>query len=123
MRLLIVGSLDGELGTAGKIAMSRGAKVGQADDTDAALASLRSGQGADLLMVDIKFDIAALIADLGSERISVPVVACGIDADSDAAVRAIKAGAREFIPLPPEARAHRRGARSHRRGERFLHLR
>ena len=103
MRLLIVGSLGGELGTASRIAMSRGAKVGQADDTNAALASLRAGQGADLLMVDIRFDIAKLVADLASERISVPVVACGIDADSEAAVRAIKAGAREFIPLPPEA--------------------
>jgi two-component system response regulator FlrC len=103
MRLLIVGSLGGELGTASKIAMSRGAKVGQADDTDAALASLRAGQGADLLMVDIRFDIAKLIVDLASERISIPVVACGIDPDTEAAVRAIKAGAREFIPLPPEA--------------------
>ncbi len=103
MRLLIVGSLGGEIGTASKIAMERGAKVGHAGDIDAALEALRSGRGAELVMVDVKLDIARFIRDLASERISVPVVACGVDPDTDAAVRAIKAGAREFIPLPPQA--------------------
>ena len=32
-----------------------------------------------------------------------PVVACGIGNDANAAVRAIKAGAKEYIPLPPNA--------------------
>ena len=103
MRLLIVGSLGGEIGTASKIAMARGAKVGHADDIDTALEALRSGRGAELVMVDVKLDIARFIGCLTSERISVPVVACGVDPDADAAVRAIKAGAREFIPLPPQA--------------------
>ncbi|MEE8274383.1 MAG: sigma-54 dependent transcriptional regulator [Alphaproteobacteria bacterium] len=103
MRLLIVGSLGGEIGTASKIAMARGAKVGHAGDIDTALEALRSGQGAELVMVDVKLDIARFIGCLTSERISVPVVACGVDPDADAAVRAIKAGAREFIPLPPQA--------------------
>ena len=103
MRLLIVGSLGGEIGTASKIAMARGAKVGHAGDIDTALEALRSGRGAELVMVDVKLDIARFIGCLTSERISVPVVACGVDPDADAAVRAIKAGAREFIPLPPQA--------------------
>ncbi len=34
MRLLIVGPLEGQLGTAGKIAMARGAKVAHADDIE-----------------------------------------------------------------------------------------
>jgi DNA-binding NtrC family response regulator len=34
---------------------------------------------------------------------SIPVVACGIGTDAGAAVRAIKAGAKEYIPLPPDA--------------------
>jgi DNA-binding NtrC family response regulator len=38
-----------------------------------------------------------------SERIVIPVVACGIDADAGAAVRAIRAGAKEYVPLPPDA--------------------
>ena len=103
MRLLIVGSLGGEMALASKIAMKRGAKVGHADDIATALAGLRAGRGADLIMIDVKFDIAELVTTLESERFSVPVVACGIDTDKDTAVRAIQAGAREFIPLPPDA--------------------
>ncbi len=57
MRLLIVGSLDGHITAAGKIAMPRGAKVAHVDDVDQAMHALRAGQGADLLMVDVDLDI------------------------------------------------------------------
>ena len=103
MRLLIVGSLGGEMATASKIALNRGARVGHASDIETALTGLRAGRGADLIMIDVNLDIAKLVAFLEAERFSVPVVACGIDTDKDTAVRAIKAGAREFIPLPPDA--------------------
>ena len=103
MRLLILGPLEGYISTAGKIAMARGATVAHVDDIEHALAALRSGQGADLLMMDVKLDIARMIESLRQERIVVPLVACGIGADADAAVRAIKAGAKEYIPLPPDA--------------------
>lgn len=103
MRLLILGPLDGHFGTAGKIALTRGATVAHADTIDQGLAALRSGQGADLLMMDVKLDIARMIESLKQERIFVPIVACGIGNDADAAVRAIKAGAKEYIPLPPDA--------------------
>ncbi len=103
MRLLIVGSLDGHMSAAGKIALARGATVAHADDRDGALAHMRSGQGADLAMVDVKLDVAALIVAMKAERITIPVVACGIANDAAAAVRAIKAGAKEYLPLPPNA--------------------
>lgn len=103
MRLLIVGSLEGHIATAGKIAHSRGAKVTHVADVAAALVALRGGQGGDVVMIDIALDIAGLIRSLRAERIAVPVVACGIGADAAAAVRAIKAGAKEYIPLPPNA--------------------
>ncbi len=102
MRLLIIGSLDGQLGTATKMAMQRGAKVSQAATPEAALSSLRAGQGAELVMVDVQFDVDSLIEGLRAEHINVPVVACGIGADTEAAVAAIRAGAKEFIPLPPD---------------------
>ena len=102
MRLLIIGSLDGQIGAASRIAIERGAKVRHAVTLEAGLEDVRS-QGADLVMVDVKCDIRALIEALESERISVPVVACGIASDASAAVRAIKAGAKEYIPLPPDA--------------------
>ena len=103
MRLLIVGSLEGQIGAASQIAMSQGAEVAHADAVEGALVNLRSGNGADLVMIDIKLDIAALTTALKAERINVPVVACGIGTDTQAAVRAIKAGAKEYIPLPPSA--------------------
>ena len=52
MRLLIVGTLRGQLSTATKIAMDRGAAVTHAESIDQALAVLRSGKGADLLISD-----------------------------------------------------------------------
>jgi two-component system, response regulator FlrC len=103
MRLLVVGKLSGQLSTAVKMAMSAGAKVSHVETIEAATHALRAGQGADLLMVDYDLDIVALIAANEAERIRVPVVACGVAADPRRAADAIRAGAKEFIPLPPEA--------------------
>jgi DNA-binding NtrC family response regulator len=102
MRLLIVGTLRGELITAAKIARERGAAVSQVDGVEAALSHLRQGKGADLLMVDVQLDIAALAVGLKSERMNAPIVACGVANDKRAAVAAIEAGAKEYIPLPPD---------------------
>ncbi len=103
MKLLIVGYLQGHIATAGRLATQRGAKVAHVESIDGALAALRAGQGADLVMCDVEMEIGRLIESLKSERIAVPVVACGIGTDAAAAVRAIRAGAREYIPLPPDA--------------------
>ena len=102
MRLLIIGALGGQLTTATKLAMDKGANVTHADSNDQALAVLRSGRGADLLMVDVALDIRDLVARLDAERIHVPIVACGVTNDARAAVNAIHAGAKEYIPLPPD---------------------
>ena len=102
MRLLVVGRLNGMLASAVKMAMTTGAKVAHVETCEAATHALRAGQGADLLMVDYELDIAGLIAANEAERIRVPVVACGVGADSTRAAAAIRAGAKEFIPLPPE---------------------
>jgi DNA-binding NtrC family response regulator len=103
MRLLIVGTLDGHIATAGRLALESGAKVAHVDDIDAALTALRSGQGADMVMVEVNLDIATLCRSLKSERISVPVIACGIGPEPSAAANAIRAGAQEYVPLPPDA--------------------
>ncbi|NWG93308.1 MAG: sigma-54-dependent Fis family transcriptional regulator, partial [Parvularculaceae bacterium] len=102
MRLLIVGTLKGQLTLATKYAMDKGAQVTHAENADQALAVLRSGRGADLLMVDVALDIASLVTRLTAEHIHAPIVACGIDTDAKAAVAAIHAGAKEYIPLPPD---------------------
>jgi len=103
MQLLIIGALDGQVGAASQIAMARGAKVSHVDTVAGALEVLRSGQGADLVMIDVRYDVKALCDSLIAERINIPVVACGIGTDAAAAVRAIRAGAKEYIPLPPDA--------------------
>ncbi|OLF78210.1 AAA family ATPase [Maricaulis sp. W15] len=103
MRILIVGSLGGQLHTATKIALDRGAKVSHVDTIEQATAHLRAGRGADLLMVDLHLDVQSLIEANEAERISVPVVACGVNVRPEAAAAAIRAGAKEFIPMPPDA--------------------
>ena len=102
MRLLIVGTLDGQLGAASKMAMDRGAKVTHAPDADSALTILRN-RGADLLMIEISLDIPSIIPKLRAEHFSIPVVACGIGTDPKIAAAAIRGGAKEYIPLPPDA--------------------
>src|SRR5476649_2809042 len=103
MRLLIVGGLQGQIGLSTKIAMDKGAKVTHAADIEQALASLRGGVGADLVFADVTLDIGALVRGLSAERICTPVVACGIGTDTRRAVEAIRAGAKEYLPLPADA--------------------
>jgi len=54
-------------------------------------------------MIDVQLDIVSFMQSLEAERIGVPVVACGTENDAKAAVRALQAGAKEYIPLPPDA--------------------
>ncbi|MGD9868123.1 MAG: sigma-54-dependent transcriptional regulator [Hyphomicrobiales bacterium] len=102
MRLMMIGSLNGGLTTATKIAMERGAKVTHALTIENALGELRAGRGADLVMIDVRMDIASLVDQLAAEHFHLPIVACGVDHDARAAVTAIQAGAKEYIPLPPD---------------------
>ena len=102
MRLLIIGSLQGQIGAATKIAMDRGAKVTHASDIEQGMATLRGGRGADLVFCDVTLDIGELVRALASERICTPVVACGVGTDARRAVDAIRAGAKEYLPLPPD---------------------
>ncbi|MGE0604681.1 MAG: sigma-54-dependent transcriptional regulator, partial [Xanthobacteraceae bacterium] len=101
MRLLIIGTLKGQLSTATKIAVDRGASVTHAVDNEQGLRVLRA-RGADLIMADVTLDIRELVAKIADERMHAPVVACGVENDARAAVDAIHAGAKEYIPLPPD---------------------
>ena len=102
MRVMMIGNLGGQLSVASKIAFDRGAKVTHFDQIEQALSALRAGRGADLIMADYNLELSSLTSALDAERIAVPVVACGVEADATGAANAIRAGAREFIPLPPE---------------------
>jgi DNA-binding NtrC family response regulator len=100
---MIVGNLEGYISAAGKIALQRGAKVTHCEDINQALGALRNGKGADLAMVDVKQKIGEFVKTLKEERIHMPVVACGVSTDARAAVKAIQDGAKEYVPLPPDA--------------------
>ena len=102
MRLLMVGHLNGQLALASRMATGAGARVAHAQDADEGMAVLRQ-RGADLIMIDVALDVARFIEQMRSERMATDVVACGIGSDARAAVLAIQAGAKEYIPLPPDA--------------------
>lgn len=103
MKVMIIGEFSGQISTAAKMAIARGAQVSHVETIEQGLKSLRSGQGADVLFVDVNLDISQLGSDLHQERFSVPIVACGIDTEPAVAARAIRAGAKEFMPFPPDA--------------------
>lgn len=102
MRLLIVGDLGGQLVAASRIATKSGAKVLHVANIESAMQALRSGKQAEMIFIDIYQDIKKLITSLSSERITVPVIACGVKNDAERAVKAIEEGAKEYLPLPPQ---------------------
>jgi len=99
--LLLIGAPGGALRAAAGMARDHGAEVAMADTPAAGLDWLR-GRAAGLVMIDVMADVAALMDGLRAERIRVPVVACGIDAPASQAVAAIRAGATDYLPLPPD---------------------
>ena len=102
MRVLIVGSLTRELGQAAQLAIARGTQIVHADDVPTGVACLRAAAFIDAVLCDVRMDVLGLLHALRTERIATPVIACGLDRESDAAIAAIRGGAREFLSLPPD---------------------
>jgi DNA-binding NtrC family response regulator len=102
LRLMVIGNLNGQLGTAARIAVANGAPVRHADRIETALAMLHAGPAADLMIVDVAADISRLATQIHIASKAAPIVACGTSSDPGVAVAAVHAGAREYIPLPPD---------------------
>lgn len=102
MQIIVIGTIGSEVKIAVDIAKSKGVKVFFASNIDEGLDSVRNGNGTDLILVDIVYDIATLGKALLLEHINTPIVAYGINATPKEAVDSIKAGAKEFLPLPPD---------------------
>ena len=94
--------VDAASGQRGRALAARPKMPGRVTIVDQNERVVAIGKGADLLMVDVALDIRDLVLRLEAERIHVPLVACGTQTDARAAVAAIHAGAKEYIPLPPD---------------------
>ena len=102
MRVLIIGSLAGELGQAARIAMARGAKLDQADDGEAAWRGCAPTRGSMSSCASCRTTWARWCARWqpnGSRCRWWPAAAAPTRTRR---WRAIRAGAREFLPLPPD---------------------
>jgi DNA-binding NtrC family response regulator len=102
MDAIVVGKSRAEVTTACSMAAARGASVRRFEALGEALTALLGGASTDLLLVDVAFDIEELTRRLHEQHIAVPIIAYGIDTDARTAVRAVRAGATEFLPLPPD---------------------
>ena len=101
IKLVLAGAPGSEIARAAEMARTAGAAVSQAGDIGVALDHIRA-RGGDLAMVDVTLDIATFISTLRAEHIGMPVIGCGVEASAELAVAAIHAGARDYVPLPPD---------------------
>ena len=102
MRLLIISKFNSELITASQIALKQGCKVKQIDDLMQAYKIILEGEGADLVLISTDLEIGAFVNTLRDNKVSMPIIACGINTASEEAVRAINLGVDDFLPLPPD---------------------
>ena len=99
MRVLTVGTLNSRLTAASKLAADKGATVVHAADIAEALAALRDGVGANLILVDVAISIPELVRRLEAERTHTPIIACGAAPDAGGVADAIRDGAKGYISL------------------------
>ncbi|MDX1949296.1 MAG: sigma-54 dependent transcriptional regulator [Rickettsiales bacterium] len=102
MRILVIGKIESEVSSACKIVMNRGGKIVSAENPNQAFEKLLSGASVEAVLIEVSEDIKTFCENLERERIIIPVIAYGINADSEKARNAIRAGAEEYLPLPPE---------------------
>ena len=100
MRLLIVGNLNDHISKATQIAHSKGAIIQFVDTVQKALDYIKKGEKTDLILIDAYLEVKYFISALKSDYFDIPVLAYGIKNDANAAVKSIKAGAKEYLALP-----------------------
>ncbi len=86
---------------AAELARDAGAAVSMADTPADALDLLREG-GGDMVMIDVDADIAGFMASLRAERFTHARARLRHPRPAERAVAAIRAGARDYVPLPPQ---------------------
>jgi two-component system response regulator FlrC len=99
-RILLIGTLAGDLAALALQATREGAVVSQAETIAAGMDVLRRVADAALVIADVGYDLAALKIALNAERFVLPVIVAGRDMQPAQAASAIAAGARDVLPLP-----------------------
>jgi len=102
MKLLVVGGAGTYISSAVAIAKQSGAEVFLIESAKKALDYLKNGNCISHVLFDVDLDIVLFMQSLKEEKINSIVLAYGTSRDAKAAVMAIKAGAKDFIPLPPD---------------------
>lgn len=102
MKVLVVGVEGTRLSNDNWEMVAKNADMSYVDTIEETLGRLRLVESAELILVNADADIKNLIKGLTGLGVSTPVIAYGVDTDAGTAVRAIRAGAREFLPLPPD---------------------
>lgn len=97
--ILLVGGAASKLCLAAGLARELNAVIELASDREEATAALHRLRP-DLVLVEVSCDVGEIVQLLQAERVTVPVLACGIGARAELAVAAVLAGARDYIPLP-----------------------
>lgn len=102
MKILVIGNINSEISKAIDIAKKRKAKVILATSISESLEIIIKGNSFDIVLIDVSFDIKDLSKTLLDHKINTNLVAYGLNATPKEAVNAIKSGAKEFLPLPPD---------------------
>jgi len=104
MSVLVIGPLESFLGNALQLLFERGHRMTQVPNPEKALSLMREGHSTEIILMDIDQDIPRFMTKMAQERFSVSVVACSQGPIDKQKVKvAIEAGAKEFIPFPPDA--------------------
>lgn len=101
MKLLIIGKINGFMAEASKMAIDQGVKVTFVESIDDGLQTLLKGNNISVVFIDLNLDFKNFLESLKINKISTPVISCGIGTDEDLAAESIKCGAKEYLPLPP----------------------
>ena len=102
VKVLVIGTEGTRLSNTNLEIVTNHIDMSYVDTIDHALGQPRLIETAELILVNADANIRNLIKQLTAFGISTPVIAYGINTDASTAVRAIRAGAREFLPLPPD---------------------
>lgn len=101
MRLLIIGNINPHVSLAYRIARQKGADVAIVDTIVRAIDHIRA-HGTDLALIDACLDIGMFCQALKRERIATPIMAFSTVHDPILATNAIRAGAQDYLPFPPD---------------------